>query len=123
MKFSVPISSLSPRGLKNLFFSFYNKAELLSKATDGNFFVSKDFCYSIGDGVFKEQLLDKIILQQEKAQAKEQGNAQEATQAEQAEQGEHQGAKPLPLSSTFLIRSSKSFSARNFTPIFFSGFL
>lgn len=92
MKFSVPISSLLPRGLKNLIFSFYNKCELLSKATDGNFFVSKDFCYSIGDGVFKEQLLDKIILQQEKAQAKEQGNAQEATQAEQAEQGEHQGA-------------------------------
>ena len=30
--------------------------------------------------------------------------------------------KPLPLSSTFLIRSSKSFSARNFTPIFFPAF-
>ena len=70
MKFSVPISSLSSRGLKNLIFSFYNKCELLSKATDGNFFVSKDFCYSIGDGVFKEQIIDKIIVQQEKEQAK-----------------------------------------------------
>ena len=81
MKFSVPISSLSSRGLKNLIFSFYNKAELLSKATDGNFFVSKDFCYSIGDWVFKEQIIDKI--QEITAQAGQgeqvgQGEAQEA---------------------------------------------
>lgn len=78
MKFSVPISSLSPRGLKNLIFSFYNKCELLSKATNGNFFVSKDFCYSIGDGVFKEQIIYKIIVQQEEEQAKVQGETQEA---------------------------------------------
>ena len=86
MKFSVPISSLSPRGLKNLFFSFYNKCELLSKATDGNFFVSKDFCYSIGDGVFKEQIIDKIIVQQE-----------EKREEAQAEQGEHQGSEENKL--------------------------
>ena len=86
MKFSVPISSLSPRGLKNLIFSFYNKCDLLSKATNGNFFVSKDFCYSIGDGVFKEQIIDKIIVQQE-----------EKREEAQAEQGEHQGSEENKL--------------------------
>ena len=37
--------------------------------------------------------------------------------------GDNNRTKPLPLSSTFLIRSSKSFSARNFTPIFFRLFI
>ena len=41
---------------------------LMKTGSNSHFYVSKDFCYSIGDETFKERLLDKIIIQQEEEQ-------------------------------------------------------